>query len=68
MLGAALGGLVDKFNLKGEAIGEVMAGAVLAHSRDFNLAREASARCRAVAAHAGHQCADRLRHAACRRR
>ncbi|WP_421758816.1 acetyl-CoA C-acetyltransferase [Devosia sp.] len=42
MLGAALGGLVEKFNLKGEAIGEVMAGAVLAHSRDFNLAREAS--------------------------
>jgi hypothetical protein len=42
MLGAALGGLVDKYNLKGEAIGEVMAGAVLSHSRDFNLAREAS--------------------------
>ncbi len=42
MLGAALGGLVDKFNLKGEKIDEVMAGAVLAHSRDFNLAREAS--------------------------
>ena len=42
MLGAALGGLVDKFNLKGEHIGEVMAGAVLSHSRDFNLAREAS--------------------------
>lgn len=42
MLGAALGGLVEKYNLKGEAIGEVMAGAVLSHSRDFNLAREAS--------------------------
>jgi len=42
MLGAALGGLVEKFNLKGEPIGEVMAGAVLSHSRDFNLAREAS--------------------------
>lgn len=42
MLGAALGGLVDKYNLKGEVIGEVMAGAVLSHSRDFNLAREAS--------------------------
>lgn len=42
MLGAALGGLVDKYNLKGEHIGEVMAGAVLSHSRDFNLAREAS--------------------------
>jgi len=42
MLGAALGGLVDKYNLRGEPIGEVMAGAVLSHSRDFNLAREAS--------------------------
>lgn len=42
MLGAALGGLADKFNLRGEAIGEVMAGAVISHSRDFNLAREAT--------------------------
>lgn len=42
MLGAALGGLVEKYNLKGEAIGEVMAGAVLSHSRDFNLTREAA--------------------------
>jgi acetyl-CoA C-acetyltransferase len=42
MLGAAIGGLVEKYNLGGEAIGEVMAGAVLSHSRDFNLAREAS--------------------------
>ncbi|MBK8085562.1 MAG: acetyl-CoA C-acetyltransferase [Devosia sp.] len=42
MLGAALGGLVEKFNLKGQPVGEVMAGAVLSHSRDFNLAREAA--------------------------
>jgi acetyl-CoA C-acetyltransferase len=42
MLGAALGGLVEKYNLRGEAIGEVMAGAVLSHSRDFNLTREAA--------------------------
>lgn len=42
MLGAALGGLAEKFNLKGEKIDEVMAGAVLSHSRDFNLAREAA--------------------------
>ena len=41
MLGAALGGLADRYNLKGEKIDEVMAGAVIAHSRDFNLAREA---------------------------
>ena len=42
MLGTALAGLADKYNLKGEAIGEVMAGAVIGHSRDFNLAREAT--------------------------
>ena len=42
MLAGTLKGLADKYNLKGERIGEVMAGAVLAHSRDFNLAREAS--------------------------
>lgn len=42
MLGAALGGLVEKYDLKGEPIGEVMAGAVLSHSRDFNLSREAA--------------------------
>jgi acetyl-CoA C-acetyltransferase len=42
MLGAALGGVVEKYNLRGEAVDEVMAGAVLSHSRDFNLAREAA--------------------------
>ena len=41
MLTAALGGLVDRFGLAGERIGEVAAGAVLKHSRDFNLTREA---------------------------
>ncbi len=40
MLSAALDGLVDRFNLKDERIGEVVAGAVLKHSRDFNLVRE----------------------------
>ena len=33
MLGAALGGLADKYNLKGEKIDEVMAGAVIAVDR-----------------------------------
>ena len=42
MLAAALGGVADKFSLRGERIDEVMAGAVIGHSRDFNLAREAS--------------------------
>lgn len=36
-----LGSLVERFALHGEALGEVAAGAVLKHSRDFNLAREA---------------------------
>ncbi|NKF21626.1 acetyl-CoA C-acetyltransferase [Solimonas marina] len=40
MLTAALKGLVDKYQLHGERIGEVAAGAVLKHSRDFNLCRE----------------------------
>ncbi|WP_027941550.1 acetyl-CoA C-acetyltransferase [Amycolatopsis taiwanensis] len=40
MFTAALDGLVSRFGLQGERIGEVAAGAVLKHSRDFNLARE----------------------------
>jgi acetyl-CoA C-acetyltransferase len=41
MLAGALGGLADRYDLRGEHIGEVAGGAVLSHSRDFNLAREA---------------------------
>ena len=41
MLTAAMDGLVARFGLAGERIGEVAAGAVLKHSRDFNLTREA---------------------------
>lgn len=41
MLTAAIDGLVTRFGLAGERLGEVVAGAVLKHSRDFNLAREA---------------------------
>jgi acetyl-CoA C-acetyltransferase len=40
MLTAAIDGLVARFGLQGERMGEVVAGAVLKHSRDFNLARE----------------------------
>jgi acetyl-CoA C-acetyltransferase len=40
MLTAAINGLVDRFNLQGVRIGEVAAGAVMKHSRDFNLVRE----------------------------
>jgi acetyl-CoA C-acetyltransferase len=42
MLAAALSGLADKFGLKGQAVNEVMGGAVISHSRDFNVAREAA--------------------------
>jgi len=37
-----LGGLVEKFQLQGQVLGEVAMGAVLKHSSDFNLAREAT--------------------------
>ncbi|MFZ5871165.1 MAG: acetyl-CoA C-acetyltransferase [Actinomycetota bacterium] len=40
MLTAAIDGLVDRFALHGEVLGEVVGGAVLKHSRDFNLVRE----------------------------
>ena len=40
MFTAALDGLVARFGLQGQRLGEVAAGAVLKHSRDFNLARE----------------------------
>jgi len=40
MLTATLDGLVSRFSLQDEELGEVVAGAVLKHSRDFNLTRE----------------------------
>lgn len=40
MFTAALAGLVDRYNLAGETLGAVIGGAVLKHSRDFNLIRE----------------------------
>ena len=40
MFTAALGGLIDRYNLAGEKLGAVIGGAVLKHSRDFNLMRE----------------------------
>jgi len=40
MLTAALDGLIARFGLQEERLGEVVAGAVLKHSRDFNLTRE----------------------------
>src|SRR5712672_4160976 len=40
MLTAAFRFLVEKYSLKSERIGEVAAGAVIKHSRDWNLTRE----------------------------
>ena len=40
MMAAALTGVVNKFDLKGQTLGDVALGAVIKHSRDFNLARE----------------------------
>jgi acetyl-CoA C-acetyltransferase len=41
MLTAVLNGLVDKYRLAGVHIDEAVGGAVVTHSRDWNLAREA---------------------------
>jgi acetyl-CoA C-acetyltransferase len=41
MLTAVIDGVVERFELNGMQLDEVMAGAVMTHSRDFNLAREA---------------------------
>src|SRR5947199_616398 len=40
MLTATLDGLVERFHLEGERLGEVVAGAVLKHARDRDLTRE----------------------------
>ena len=40
MLTATLDGLVERFSLEGEVLGEVVAGAVLKHARDRDLTRE----------------------------
>ncbi|SLJ84968.1 acetyl-CoA C-acetyltransferase [Psychrobacter sp. DAB_AL43B] len=42
MLTAALDGLIERYNLQDEKIGEVVAGAVMKLSRDINLTREAA--------------------------
>ncbi|HXM84073.1 MAG TPA: acetyl-CoA C-acetyltransferase [Burkholderiales bacterium] len=42
MMSAAMKALVEKYALEGEILGEVSAGAVIKHSRDWNLAREST--------------------------
>jgi acetyl-CoA C-acetyltransferase len=41
MMTASLRPLVERYGLKGQRLGDVALGAVIKHSRDFNLAREA---------------------------
>jgi acetyl-CoA C-acetyltransferase len=40
LMAAALSGVINKFDLKGQTLGDVALGAVIKHSRDWNLARE----------------------------
>lgn len=42
MMTATLRALVDKFDLKGQTLGDVALGAVIKHSADWNLARESA--------------------------
>ena len=61
MFTAALGGLVDRFGLAGERLGAVVGGAVLKHSRDFNLMRECVLGSELSSVHAGVRPAAGLR-------
>lgn len=45
LMSAALSGLVSKYDLKGQKLGDVALGAVIKHSRDWNLARESVIEC-----------------------
>lgn len=45
MMTAALTALVEKTGIRGERLGDVSLGAVIKHSRDFNLARESVLGC-----------------------
>src|SRR5580704_6912748 len=40
MLTAVFRGLVERYKLQGERLGDVVAGAVIKHTRDYNLVRE----------------------------
>ena len=42
MLTAAFRGVVERFKLQGERLGDVAAGAVIKHSKDYNLVRESA--------------------------
>ena len=55
MLTAAIDGLATRFGLEGERVGEVVAGAVLKHARDFNLTRESVLGSKLSAGDPGHR-------------
>ncbi|NNM20944.1 MAG: acetyl-CoA C-acyltransferase, partial [Gammaproteobacteria bacterium] len=42
MMTAAMQGLVDRYGLKGEKLGDVSLGAVIKHTAQWNLAREST--------------------------
>ena len=42
LMAVALQGVVNKFDLKGQTLGDVALGAVIKHSKDWNLAREST--------------------------
>jgi acetyl-CoA C-acetyltransferase len=64
MLTAALEGLIERFNLHGERLGEVVAGAVLKDARDFSLTRECVLGSRLSPANPGLRSATSVRHRA----
>ena len=59
-----LGALVEKFGLHGQQLGEVAMGAVIKHSSDWNLGREAALSSGLSPLTPGHHPAARLRHVA----
>ena len=62
MLTATLKSLVSRFNLENQKVGEVAAGAVIKHSRDWNLARESTLGSGPASRDAGLRRAAGLRH------
>src|SRR6185369_4258096 len=40
MMSAAMNGLIERYQLQGQRLGEVAGGAVIKHTREFNLIRE----------------------------
>ena len=59
-----LGALVERFGLHGVELGEVAMGAVIKHSSEWNLAREAGTEFRAGTDDAGNHYGARLWHLA----